>query len=47
MRVLITGGAGRLGTTICKTMMKEGLQVRIFDLDNARNRKNIKSISAK
>lgn len=47
MRVLLTGGAGRLGTTICKAMMQEGLQVRIFDLDNARNRKNVKSIQEK
>ncbi len=47
MRVLLTGGAGRLGMTICKAMMQEGLQVRIFDLDNTRNRKNIKSIQGK
>ncbi len=40
MRVLVTGGLGRLGTTICETLINEGFQVRIFDLDNAENRKN-------
>jgi nucleoside-diphosphate-sugar epimerase len=35
MRVLVTGGLGRLGTTICETLINEGFQVRIFDLDNA------------
>ena len=47
MRVLITGGAGRLGLTICKAIMQEGLQVRIFDLDNARNRKSVKAMKGK
>jgi len=47
MRVLITGGAGRLGLTICKAIMQEGLQVRIFDLDNTRNRKSVKSLKGK
>lgn len=47
MRVLLTGGAGRLGITICKAMLQEGLQVRIFDLDNARNKKNVKALQGK
>ena len=47
MRVLLTGGAGRLGIHICKKLLKEGLQVRMFDLDNARNRKNVECIQGK
>jgi len=44
MRVLITGGAGRLGITVCKTLLHNGFQVRVFDLDTARNRKSIKEL---
>jgi len=44
MRVLLTGGAGRLGITICKSLLQGGNQVRIFDLDNAVNRKSIKAL---
>ena len=47
MRILLTGGAGRLGVTICKAMLKKGLQVRIFDLDNARNQKSVKDLQGK
>lgn len=41
MRVLITGGAGRLGVTVCDTLLRDGFQVRLFDLDNERNRRSI------
>jgi nucleoside-diphosphate-sugar epimerase len=44
MRVLITGGAGRLGITICKAFLKDGFQVRVFDLDTPVNRKSIKRL---
>ncbi|MCJ7515726.1 MAG: NAD(P)-dependent oxidoreductase [Dehalococcoidia bacterium] len=44
MRVLITGGAGRLGITICKAFLKDAFQVRVFDLDTPANRKSIKRL---
>lgn len=45
MRVLITGGAGRLGITICKMFRKNGMDVRVFDLDTPRNRKSVKELN--
>ena len=47
MRVLITGGAGRLGITVCKAFLHDGFQVRVFDLDTAGNRKSIKRLKEK
>ena len=47
MSVLITGGAGRLGITVCKAFLQDGFQVRVFDLDTARNRKSIKELKGK
>jgi len=47
MRVLVTGGAGRLGINVCKTFMKNGFQVRVFDLDNERNRKSVRELGGK
>ena len=44
MRVLVTGGAGRLGITIGKTLLHDGFQVRIFDLNTAQNRKSIRGL---
>lgn len=44
MKILITGGAGRLGTTIAKKFISEGFAIRILDLDNPRNRKAIQAI---
>ncbi len=46
MRVLITGGAGRLGTTVCKVFLRNGFQVRVFDLDTPSNRKSVKKLCA-
>lgn len=42
-RILVTGGAGRLGTIICRSLVNEGFAVRIFDLDTPRNLKTVKS----
>jgi nucleoside-diphosphate-sugar epimerase len=47
MRVLITGGAGRLGITICKAFLHDDFQVRIFDLDTPVNRKSVKKLNGK
>ena len=43
-RVLITGGAGRVGLTVCRTFMENGYRVRVFDLDTARNRRAVKEL---
>jgi len=43
-RVLITGGAGRLGITVCRTFVENGYQVRLFDLNTTRNRKAVKGL---
>lgn len=47
MRVLITGGAGRLGINVCKMFSGDGFQVRVFDLDNPRNRESVKELGGK
>jgi len=41
MKVLVTGGAGRLGTTVCRRFLDEGFQVRVFDLDTPKNRRSM------
>ena len=47
MRVLVTGGAGRLGVNVCNALERDGFRVRVFDLDNDRNRKSIKELDRK
>lgn len=47
MRVLVTGGAGRLGINVCKNFLNEGFQVRVFDLDTPRNRESVKTLEDK
>jgi nucleoside-diphosphate-sugar epimerase len=47
MRVLITGGAGRLGINVDKTFIKGGYEVRVFDLDTPANRKSVKRLKGK
>jgi UDP-glucose 4-epimerase len=44
-KILLTGGAGRLGTIVCRKMLDEGYSVRIFDLNNNRNRKSTKDLA--
>jgi UDP-glucose 4-epimerase len=44
MRVLITGGAGRLGLSVCNAFLQDGFQVRVFDLDTEQNRKTVKQL---
>jgi len=47
MRVLITGGAGRLGINIDRAFIKNGFNVRVFDLNTPLNRKSIKRLGGK
>ena len=47
MRVLITGGAGRLGINVCQAFLKDGFQVRVLDLDTPRNRKGVRELGEK
>ena len=47
MRVLITGGAGRLGINVDKAFIKNGFEVRVFDLDTPLNRKSVKRLADK
>lgn len=47
MRVLVAGGAGRLGITVCKMLQNKGFQVRVFDLPSPRNRKNVGELGKK
>jgi len=47
MRVLVTGGAGRLGINVCKILLGEGFQVRVFDLDTPRNRQNVAELDSR
>jgi UDP-glucose 4-epimerase len=44
MRVLVTGGAGRLGINVCKLLMQTGYTVRILDLRNPRNLKSVREL---
>lgn len=47
MRVLVTGGAGRLGINVCKNFLNDGFQVRVFDLGTPRNRESVKILGNK
>lgn len=47
MRVLVTGGAGRLGVTVCNAFLNQGFQVRVFDLDNKRNRASVQELEGR
>ncbi|MCL5952588.1 MAG: NAD(P)-dependent oxidoreductase [Chloroflexi bacterium] len=47
MRVLVTGGAGRLGIRVCETGLKHGFQVRIFDVETPKTRAALGGLSGK
>ena len=47
MRVLVTGGAGRLGVDMCRTLQKRGFEVTVFDLPTPRNRKCVNKLGSK
>jgi UDP-glucose 4-epimerase len=47
VRVLITGGAGRLGINVDKAFIKGGFDVRVFDLDTPGNRNSVKRLMGK
>jgi len=40
-RVLVTGGAGRLGLRVCRALLDLGFQVMVFDLPTRRNRRRL------
>jgi nucleoside-diphosphate-sugar epimerase len=44
MRVLVTGGAGRLGLRVSKLLLEHGYQVRILDIDGRRNRQRVEKL---
>lgn len=44
MRVLVTGGAGRLGISVCRMLCRKGFQVRVFDIQSPRNVKSVKEL---
>jgi len=43
-KVLITGGAGRLGVIVCQAFLDNGYWVRVLDLDTSQNRRNLKKL---
>lgn len=47
MRVLVTGGAGRLGVIVCQAFLDSGYKVRIFDLGSPQSRHNLKKLHPK
>lgn len=47
MKVLVTGGAGRLGITVCRTFLEHGFQVRVFDLATPYTRRTVKELTGK
>ncbi len=47
MRVLVTGGAGGLGITICHVLHEAGFEVRVLDLNNPANRKRVRVLAGR
>ena len=46
MNVLITGGAGGLGLSVCKAFLDDGFDVRVFDLGNRVNQRRVRTLGA-
>jgi nucleoside-diphosphate-sugar epimerase len=46
MKVMITGGAGGVGLSVCKAFLDDGFDVRVFDLDNRVNQKRVRTLGA-
>jgi len=44
MRILVTGGAGRLGLRVSRLLLEHGYQVRVLDVDVPRNRRRVGSL---
>ena len=47
MRVLVTGGAGRIGIIVCQAFLRSRFQVRVFDLENSATRKSVRGLRGK
>ncbi len=45
-RVLVTGGAGRLGLRVCRALLELGFRVTVFDLPTRRNRRRVASLGS-
>jgi nucleoside-diphosphate-sugar epimerase len=45
-RVLVTGGAGRLGLRVCRALLDLGFRVTVFDLPTRRNRKRLAGLGS-
>jgi UDP-glucose 4-epimerase len=46
VKVLITGGAGGLGLSVCKAFLEDGFDVRVFDLGNRVNQRRVRTLDA-
>jgi nucleoside-diphosphate-sugar epimerase len=44
MLALVTGGAGRLGLNVCATLLREGFDVRVLELDTPSTRTRVKGL---
>ncbi|MBS1110720.1 MAG: NAD(P)-dependent oxidoreductase, partial [Anaeromyxobacteraceae bacterium] len=47
MKILLTGPFGNIGSHVIPELLREGHQVRAFDLDNAANRKAARDLGRK
>ncbi len=47
MLVLVTGGAGRLGASVCRMLHRRGFRVRVFDVPSPRNLKSVAGLNRK